>query len=281
MPGLTVAAALGQNPAAYGLPECNLELEPMTDAVVREMTGLRSAQIHGLLRVLAQLLSGEQVMGSVEMARRWLMQRLHLPTSYILREIAELTAPRRLVIPTTAGLLYPSACDRLVGNFDNALFVHLQMHPYNHATAVMSQHQGAAARITGAIDKSGDDDVVDPQMLWAEAEEGVARIATAVGPDRFFSLRCEDLADDSAKALAGLAKQLGLPANKAAVAAMAAPENSVFAGIGPYGANMGGDIRTLAALRAELSAPKDALDGTLPWNPNGKGFGVDLQQRAR
>lgn len=242
VPGQTLAAALGRNPAAYDLPETLLELEPVLDGLLREMTGLRGGQIHGLLRALGQLLAGEQSIAAVEMARRWLMRRRHLPTLHVARQLAALVAPRRLVRPVTAALFDPAAAERLQAAYPGAALVHLTMDPAAQATAVMAQAGGAAALLAGAVDRSDGTARPDPQTLRRLAEEGAARIGAA------HRLALEALLAAPEAALGNLARALGLPAGAGAVAAMLRPEASPFTGPGPFGAHLGGDIRSLAAL---------------------------------
>lgn len=105
LPGPTLAAALGRNPAAYGTPEINLPLMATLDVYQREMTGPRGPQGHGTLRLLAQLLGGEQTVHAVEMARRWIDRRAWMPSGQAMQEIAARIAPWRMVAPATAVIL--------------------------------------------------------------------------------------------------------------------------------------------------------------------------------
>ncbi len=151
MPGATLAAALGRNPGAFGLPALNLALEPTIDRYLDSLSGLRAGQMHGLLRLLALRLGGEQTIAAVAMARRWLMLRTHLPTDRILHEIAALFAPRRIVLPVTAELFDPGAAERLAATWDDAILVQTCIRPHNHATLLMAEAGGAAAILLGAV----------------------------------------------------------------------------------------------------------------------------------
>ncbi len=311
VPGQTLAAALGRNPVACDLPETNLELAGMLDALLREMQGLAAVRLHGLLRALAHLLAGEQTMDSVDMARRWLWRRMHLPTGHVARELTALLGSRRMIRPVTSALFDPGAMERLLATYPTARFVHLQMHPRRHGERVMAQAGGAAATLLGARDDSVTPPVTDPQMLWLMADDAVAGLRATIGSDRFHMLRVEDLARDPAGQLARLAQALGLdtgpnpgpnPGRDAgpnpgpnpgpdAVARMCHPELSAFAGPGPFGAHLGGDILSIAALRAAvlpaLSAQslEEAIDATLtgplPWRPDDGGLRPDVDVRAR
>lgn len=281
VPGQTLAAALGRNPGAFDLPECNLELSGTIDTLLREMTGMRQGQLHGLLRSLSHLLAGEQTMASVELSRRWLTRHMHLPTSAVAQRLAAMVAPRRMVAPVTSALFEPSGTERLLAAFPGAHYVHLQMHPVSQGRAVMGQSGGAAAMLMGAVDESVEPPMPDAQELWAMAEAGVAVFRGAVVPQRFHTLHVEDLAADPARALAGLAWGLALPADAAAVARMLRPEESAFAGPGPFGAHLAGDVLDLAALRAAIPAEASvSLRGALPWRPDGGGLRPALRDQA-
>lgn len=281
VPGQTLAAALGQNPGAFDLPECNLELSVTIDNLLREMTGMRQGQLHGLLRALSHLLAGEQSMASVEMARRWLARHMHLPTGAVAQRLAAMVAPRRMVAPVTSALFEPGGTERLLAAFPDADFVHLQMHPVSQGRAVMGQSGGAAAMLMGAVDESTTPPTPDAQELWAMAEAGVAVFREAAGPDRFHMLRVEALTADPAAALATLARGLSLPSDAAAVARMLRPEASPFTGPGPFGAHLAGDVLDLAALRAAVpSAESLSLKGPLPWRPDGVGLRPALRDQA-
>ncbi len=287
MPGQTVAAALGRNPAAWDLPGCNLELAALTDQYLREMSGLRAGQMHGLLRALALLLGGEQTLASVAMARRWLARRMHLSTGAVARELAGLVAPRRMVMPVTAALFDPGARDRLLATFPDAHFVHLQMHPRHQGAALMAQAGGAAALLLGASVRADDaSPIPDPQEVWLMAEDGMAAIGDAVPAERMQSLRLEDLLARPDHVLGRLARALGLPDDAVAVARMARPEDSPFAGPGPFGAHLGGDITDVDTLRQAIATRLHpmrvtALTGPVPWHPGSSGFRPEVIASAR
>lgn len=288
-PGQTLAAALGRHPGAYDLPELNLELAPLTDTFLRDLSGLRSVQMHGLLRALCHLLAGEQSMDAVDMARRWLTRRAHLPTDRLAREIAARLAPRVMVRPVTAALFDPGAALRLRETFARVRMVRLQCHPRRLGQAVMAQGGGAAARILGARARPADGAQPpgasqatappDPQELWLMAEQGADGICAGLPQDQIRALRLEDLHADPAAALADLAGWLGLPANAAALAAMQHPQASPFAGTGPFGAHTGGDITPLDRLCPDGDRAA-ALDGPLPWRSDGAGFRPEIRARA-
>lgn len=303
VPGQTLAAALGRNPAAYDLPACNLELLPMMDGFLREMSGMRAVQIHGLLRALSQLLGGEQSIASVAMARRWLSRRMHLSTAVVAQEIAALVAPRRMVMAVTAALFDEGARDRLIAAFPGARFVHLQMHPLHQGSALMAEAGGAAALLMGAREAGASETGAtsvrpDPQAAWLMTEDAVAALRAAVPEGRVTALRVEDVLAAPERVLGDLAATLGLPDDPQARQAMGRPDMSPFAGPGPFGAHLGGDVRSFAALRQALVAARGPVpragaaqgDGRmtvltaagLPWDPRSTtGLRPEVIARAR
>jgi len=263
MPGPTLAAALGRNPGAFGLPALNLELEPTLDRYLDSLSGLRAGQMHGLLRLLALRLGGEQTIAAVAMARRWLMLRTHLPTARILHEIAALFAPRRIVLPVTAELFDAAAAERLAATWDDAVLVQACIHPHNHATLLMAEAGGAAALLLGAVRQRGEVPLEpDPETLWLMTDKAVAAF-TALRGQPVIHQRIEELLADPAAELARLARALGLPDDATAITAMSTPEASPFAGPGPFGAHLPAGISGLGALRDRLAA----VPGTTPPAP--------------
>jgi len=293
MPSQTVAAALGRNPLAQDLPELNLELMPTVDVLLRELTGLRTPQIHGLLRAIAHLLTGEQTGAAVETARRWLGRRAYLGTDAAAAELAALVAPRRIVAPVAAALFDRGSLKRLRASFPTAVFVHLHAHPRSYGQLVLAERTGQAALLlAGAVDEKVNPALPDPQELWLMVETAVQGFLQDLPDENQFALRLEDLVADPEATLTGLAARLGLASDAQAVARMLRPELSVFAGPGPIGAHLSGAIRSFAALTASLpaamavkadDATPDAprLMGPLSWRPDRAGFRAEVQDRAR
>jgi hypothetical protein len=283
MPGQTLAAALGQNPAACGIPDLNLELMATVDVLQRELTGIRTPQIHGLLRTLAQLFAGEQTAAAVEMANRWLMRRRYMSTGDVARGIAAHVAPRRMVTSVTAAIFDRASQRRLGAAFPAAVFVHLQLHPHVYGRLLWAGIPGQVAmQLAGAMDETTLPATPDPQELWLMAETAIAAFLADLPESRVLRLKVEDLAAAPKPALAALARRLGLPADARAVARMAAPERSVFAGPGPMGAHTPGNIQSFAALAAGLPDSATArLSGALPWRPDAAGFRAEVSARAR
>lgn len=283
LPGPTLAAALGMNPVAYGLPELNLPLMATIDIFQREMTGPRGPQIHGTLRALAQVLGGEQTAPAVEMARRWLDRRAWMPTADAAHEIAARIAPRRMVAPATAVILDRPSLRRLLAAFPTASFVRLTAHPLNHGLLALGSQAGQIAlQLSGAIDETVDPPIADPQDLWLTVETTLDEELARLGAKQVVTAKLEDLLADPGEALKGLARKLGLKWNKAAVDAMSHPETSSFAGPGPMGAHINGHIFSFDHLRDQIDGGTAAsLEVPVPWRPDGAPFKKAVAEHAR
>lgn len=285
LPAQTLAAALGQGPAAYDLPELNLEQMATIDVLQREMTGIRAPQVHGLMRAVAQLYAGEQTAAAVEMAGRWMTRRGYLSTAAVAHELAAKIAPRRMVLPVHASVFDKASLRRLKATFPGASYVHLHAHPRPYGALLLSSTSGLVAlQLSGALDETVDPPLPDPQELWLMAEEALAEfIADLPESQQIEEVRMADLVARPGAAVADIARRLGLPSTGAARRAMHHPEASPFAGPGPMGAHMGGAILSLdeiAAHQPDADAPPDSLDGPLPWRPDDKGFRDEVRALA-
>ena len=285
LPAQTLAAALGQGPAAYDLPELNLEQMATIDVLRREMTGIRAPQVHGLMRAVAQLYAGEQTAAAIEMAGRWMTRRGYLSTAAVAQELAARIAPRRMVLPVHASVFDRASLRRLRATFPEASYVHLHAHPRPYGRLLLSSTSGLVAlQLSGALDETQDPPLPDPQALWLMAETALAEFLSDL-PDgqQIEQVRMADLTARPAAAVADIARRLGLPSTGAARRAMQHPERSPFAGPGPMGAHMGGVILSLRQIGAEAPA-EDAepcrLDGPLPWRPDGAGFRAEVRALA-
>ncbi len=281
MAGETVAAMLGQHPECWGIAEANLELGGNLDGLMRDMIGLRSSQLHGLLRTLSQLLTGEQTVVGIDAARRWLSRHAYLPTSAVWHLIAQRIAPRRIVAPLTTSLFETVSLERLVKTFPNAQFVAIKMHPKSYGQAIMAQHGGAAAWLLGAVDESVFPKLPAPTEIWDLAEEGISDLSEMVSAKQIIRVRIEDIAHQRQITIPTLLFQLGLNASDTCVAAMQHPERSAFCGPGPFGANSGGNILSLSQLSEQIPGLDElSLFGPAPWRPDGMPIPKETQKLA-
>ncbi|WP_200285519.1 sulfotransferase family protein [Rhabdochromatium marinum] len=268
--GSRLAAMLGQHAAVYAPAELNLLA---ADRVVDLFDALPAQGTQGLLRTIAQLYGGEQTLESIDMARRWLYRRAHMTTSEVLAELCAQVAPRRLVVygeaysaPTWAARL-----TQLRHAFPQGRFLHLTRHPWDQCRTWFSDPDGLARLyLADALDKTGLNPVPDPQIDWYRRHRGILDFLHGVPDELQYQLRVEDLLGDARLALARLCAWLGLAWSQAQFEAMCRPEQSPYAGVGPYGAEGGMDAEFLKDPAQPLSPPAPApLEQPLPWRTDG------------
>ena len=247
-----VGAMLGCNPAAFAFPQLNLFVGETLEGVITGTADQGPTHIHGLLRALAYVYGSEQTIISVGMARRWVMRRLAWPTSQIFNELRARVAPRRLIDKSTTYSGDPACLERILKVSPDAYFVHVVEHPLTPGAANGSPKRNRGVR--GARSESS-----QTQTQWLEAQQRIAKIASAAAPEKLTVLRVESLLADPNSEISVVCKRLDLPHDEGAVAAMLHPENSPFAGPGPVGANLGDDPMFL---HDPTFPPKSGLGGT-------------------
>ncbi len=273
---------LGENPGAFGVPELNLFAADTLEELWLRMVNLRQIQFHGLLRTLAHLYSGEQTIAAVDMARRWVIHRLHWSTSRVYKEICRKTSPLRVVDKSPVYVADQKNLERLHRAFPDSHYIHLVRHPLTQGRSVMAIANGAIAVVNNSVDYSTDPPTVDPQLLWYRTQRNIISFLEKIPAERRQFVRGEDLLQNPKPGFGRLCRQLGLPHDSAAIKAMLHPENSPFARLGPIGAHLGNDINFLTSpVFTPRKLPKAKLDGSLPWRTDGLGFRPEVVQLAR
>ena len=290
-----VAAMIGQHPQLYGLPELQLfTAETLGDwwAVCGQASFPMS---HGLLRAVAELVYGEQSPETVFQASGWLRRRLHLSTGLVMEELASRVAPRRLVEKSPSVVYDVEAMQRIQAMFPNARFVHLVRHPRGQGDSVVKAIRQAAEHgpipqwllRLGALHGAPPGQAVPPDTAlapedgWLTLHQNILEFLEGVPAGQQTRLRAEDVVADPTASLGEVAAWLGLRTDSLAIGAMAHPEASPFAGIGPAGARLGNDLNFLQQprLRAERASTQ-SLDGPLSWAPGGRGFPPAVRELA-
>jgi hypothetical protein len=282
LPGQTLAAMLARGGAAYDVPELNFLLAESVSGLMRDLVGIRAVQMHGILRALAQLLSGEQSLASVEMARRWMLRRGYQTTQNAFDEVLGMIKPRRLVMPLTAPLFEGPTQTRLALTYPAARYVRLLAHPhfYGRHVSVDTLAQ-VAMQLAGAMDSGQRPAVPDPQSLWLLFDQAADDLQDRLGANQMIPVKIESLLTEPEATLAQLARDLDLPSDAASVARMMQPELSAYAGAGPMGASVQGAVSSFAALKKAMPDPSSSrLDALMPWQLEGKPFSADTIARA-
>lgn len=273
---------LGQHPEAYGVPELNLFVTERVRDLLEEFGGYRQIQIHGLLRVVAQLYGGEQTLASVDMAKRWILTRFDRSTAEVYRELCERVAPLRIVDKSPVYASRRDYLERLTKAFPDAYYLHLLRHPRTQGESMMKIARGMMAILADSVDYSVDPPVVDPQISWLEVQQNIVDTLAAIPPERQLTLRGEDVLNAPNSWLRRICRWLGLRTDDEALEFMMHPEDSPYARLGPLGAHLGNDINYLRspALRHTRIRPS-TLEGPLSWRRDGRGFSDEVRAMAR
>lgn len=161
-----LCAMLGQHPEVYGVPELNLFITETTEQLVQRFKGSVQFQLHGLLRTVAQLYTGEQTVQSIDMSHRWILSRLRWSTGEVYIELCQKVAPLRIVDKSPTYSLHPEVLNRIKRTFPEAHYLHLIRHPRTQGQSIMKIANAAMAILTDSIDYSTKTPTVDPQYLW-------------------------------------------------------------------------------------------------------------------
>lgn len=280
-----ICAMLGQHPQLYGVPELDLFIEERMDELVKPMGGARQRNLNrhgGLLRAVAHLYSGEQTLLSLDLARRWLLNRLDRTTGEVYQELCRKVYPLRIVDKSPIYSMKSEHLHRLHRAFPEARYLHLVRHPRTQGQSVM-KHAGAAIAIfSNSIDYSTSPPTVDPQYLWYKMQRNILAFLEEIPQDCQMRLHGEDILNNPSLYFEQVCHWLGLDWNESVLQEMLHPQNSPYACPGPYGANLGNDYNFLQSPRFEQrTVAASSLDGPLPWRRDRKGFLLPTLELAR
>lgn len=277
-----LCAMLGRHPQAYGVPELNLFAADTLGDLAERMKGLRQFQMHGLLRVVAQLYTAEQSLGSIEMSQRWVLANYHRNTGDIYVQLCRRVAPLMIIDKSPVYSSRPESLERIYKTFPNAYFLHLIRHPRTQGNSMMNVANGMMTILSNSIDHSTDPPTVDPQYLWYRMQRNIMRFLERVPEERKLRLRGEDILGEPEHYFEMICRWLNLDWSESAYQAMLNPQDSPYACIGPYGAPLGNDpnfLRNPVFKQRPIQA--STLAGPLPWRNDGKGFTADVIELAQ
>ncbi|NBD32778.1 MAG: sulfotransferase [Cyanobacteria bacterium] len=275
-------AMMGQHPEAYGFPELNLLVDDTLAGMIKKFKGKSKFQMHGLLRTVAQLYSGEQTLYSVEMAQRWINRRLDRSTKEIYIELCEKIYPLRGVDKSPAYSSDSRSLYRILKAFPNGYFIHLVRHPRAQGNSVMKAgNEGRFAKMIKAYDYSVYPPVIDPQFKWLQVQNRIREFFKDIPEQQKLVIRGEDLLSEPKIYFGKIAQWLGMNWDDNAFEAITHPQDSPFAGLGPAGATLGNDGNFLRSTGyKKRPIPASSLDGPLSWRNDGKGFIPEVIQLA-
>ncbi len=279
-----VCAMLGQHPQLYGLPEVNL----FVAETIREREGVVSRprwSEQGLLRAVAQILTGEQTRQTVMLAQRWLGHRANASCVSVFRELGDHVSPRILVDKSPRTVLRPEYLYRLNRAFPQARYIHLLRHPRSQGESLWKLGGALVARQMDALNHSTDPPTIDFQKSWYSTHATIVTFLEAVPDERKLQLRGEEFLAEPEDGVRRTAAWLGLRTDEEAVEAAMHPERSPYANVGPPGARLGNDpsfIRDPSLRRRPTDdGAVDTLEGPLSWRGDGGRFTAELRAMAR
>jgi len=294
-----LSAMLGQHPQMYGLPEVHL----LVARTMEEWWGLCSEATfnmdHGLLRVVAQLIFGEQTEYTVKQAVGWLRRRTHCSTAELLEMLSHQVHPRILVDKSPSVVYRPEFLRHIFAVFPQARFIHLLRHPRGHGESVMKylharRQMGPVPTSHWLLQLAGypsmslvESDVIkpsselDPQRAWYVLNMNICDFLRSVPTHQQLQIRGEDVLRNPDQELVRIAGWLGLRADNGAISEMKHPERSPYASYGPPGAYFGNDRNFLRdpVLHSEAARPT-TLEGPLSWRHDRAGFLPQVRQLA-
>ena len=277
-----ICAMLGQHPQTYGVPELNLLSAETIEQLLEGFKGLKQFQLHGLLRVVAQLYHQEQSIQTVEMAYRWIMQRYSKTTAEIYRELCAQIYPLIIVDKSPCYSTQLSTLQRIERTFPDAHYLYIVRHPRAQGRSMMNVADGLMTILGHSIDYSVNPPCSDPQVLWADIQRTALNFLETIPAHRQRRLRGEEVLGDPEKSFQGICEWLNLRWDEAAYQAMLRPDHSVYACPGPYGAQLGNDPNFLKSpIFKSRPIALEALAGPLSWREDGKGFIPDVIEIAR
>ncbi|MBK1989422.1 sulfotransferase [Sphaerospermopsis aphanizomenoides BCCUSP55] len=278
-----VCAMLGQHPEAYGVPEINLFVKETLQELVDVSRGARQFILHGLLRTIAQLYSGEQTIESVAMAQRWITQRLDYNTADIYWHLCNKIAPLRIIDKSPAYPKQATTLQRIHKTFPNAFYLYITRHPREQGKSMMKAPQAVAElAVADSVDYSLDPPIIDPQYEWYRTQSRILEFLNTIPSDQHMFIRGEEIISNPETYLDKICHRLGLSWNEAAYQAMLQTEKSSYACMGPYGTEWGNNpgFQKSPIFRPSASKPSK-LEGPLPWRKDKKGFLPEVIYLAR
>jgi hypothetical protein len=273
---------LGQHPQAYGVLELNLFVADTLEALTEAMPAIRQLRLHGLLRTIAQLYAGEQNLLSLEMARRWILDRNHWSTGEVYRELCLKVSPRQIFDKSPIYVTKRENLPRIQQTFPDAYYLHLIRHPRTQGRSMMNISNGLMAILGNSFDYSTVPPTVDPQFWWYEIQLNILDFLSTVPLSHQMRLKGEDILSNPKLYFEKISRWLNLEWNDSILEAMLRPQNSPYACVGPYGAHYGNDPNFLKTpFFSQRTISPSNLEGSLPWRPDGKGFVRDVIELAQ
>jgi hypothetical protein len=288
---------LAQHPELYGFPETHL-LVARTVAEWFAYFGYNFLS-HGLLRLIAQLIAGEQTEETICVARIWLTCRLNRSTAYVFSELAERIHPLMPVdkSPLLAG--DERSLRSAYSIFPGARFLHITRHPVTQGISILKLVRKILSDsplndwlvaemllrlpyFEDLIDYNADFPIVDPQLQWYKEHLNILNFLAGVPRCQQMRIRAEELIAHPDTYLMDINTWLRIRSDWEVIERMKHPEKWIFARMGPRNARFGGD--PIFSRNPALDGNRGrcaSLDDPLPWRTDATGLKPEVRQLAQ
>ena len=195
-----------------------------------------SDRVAGLLRALAQLHDGEQTVGAVERAYRWLQGHRSWTVESVLDHLLELVSPLSGVEKSPETLRTDAALQRASTAYPKARILHLVRHPWSTVQSML--------KAWSSLPYWNVDQETAPRYclnVWLEQHRRIAKLGDSLGSDQFMRIRSEDIVDKSSEVLLQFCRSMAIDDSDESLRAMLHPERSPYACHGPMNARGGYD----------------------------------------
>jgi hypothetical protein len=263
----TVATAmLAQHPRVFGFPELVLFTAPTVGEILAGSGGRsklppawQANQLSGLLRTVAHLHERRQDGAALAQARAWLEQRLGWSGAELMRHLLEVVHPKTGVEKSPDTVTDVVAFRRCVRAFPNARYIHLARHPVTTMRSMFEhwRHLHPTYETDRLASKCA--------RAWYDAHDRIATYLTGLPPDRSLVVRAEDLLGRPDLHLPRLLEWLGHPWDTAIVDRMQRTHEWCFAGMGPTGRLLGGDLKFMRDPRLRKPVPPGPVSFDEAW----------------
>lgn len=276
------AGCLHQHPQLYALPQLDVLLADTIGDALKVFQLSQGTHGHGLRRAIAWLLYERNDNRGISQADAWLEQHADWSCAQLIEHLAEIVAPRRLVIPDDDAALRPLAWRRIRSIDATPMLLHLSRHPFSQGALL---HQWSNEHVFVPLDYKDHSFIppqTEPQLPWFAANRNLLNWRAQLPPAQSLQLRSEALESDESTAWSALCQWLNIEQSHAIEQAMLNPLSWPFAQPGPSLAPAGLDAEAHAKFSTETLAQAGSprLDGALPWRTDGQGFNPQVRALA-
>jgi hypothetical protein len=261
----------------YGLPEMNFFVTDTLGELIDHFESRRTRyRLHGTVRVLAELASGEQTEATAEDAWQWLYGHRSMSMRDFARSVAEQVWPRQMVEKSPSNAASLRNLERMHRAFPEALYLHLTRHPRATGKSLFKVHDDRRqrkGRRTGRENEPLEAHRIESH--WQEVQTNILKFTSRLPPGQCMTLQGEMFLADPDNFLRQLCEWLEIDDALDAIEAMKHPEESPYARPGPPNALSGNNpgflkdptLRVGKVSAQDLDSPLEWLDGRKKFDP--------------